>query len=92
LAFTSIFVLLNEQRFAISSLLIMFSLTGLLPSIHGLYFTAVLISIGFHYFETMNQSLTLQWISKAETPAFLGQAIAVKGAAAVLAYSMLWML
>ncbi|GDY27977.1 MULTISPECIES: MFS transporter [unclassified Agarivorans] len=97
LAFTAIFVLLvlKEQTFALISLLVLaigITLTGFFPSVYGLYFTTVLMSVGFHYFETVNQSLTLQWIPKAETPAFMGKALAVKGAAAVLAYSLLWVL
>ncbi|MGY5453073.1 MFS transporter [Agarivorans sp. MS3-6] len=97
LAFTAIFVLLilKEQTFALLSLLVLaigITLTGFFPSVYGLYFTTVLMSIGFHYFETVNQSLTLQWIPKDETPAFMGKALAVKGAAAVLAYSLLWSL
>ncbi|GAB1620998.1 MFS transporter [Agarivorans albus] len=97
LAFTAIFVLLvlKEQTFALLSLLVLaigITLTGFFPSVYGLYFTTVLMSVGFHYFETVNQSLTLQWIPKDETPAFMGKALAVKGAAAVLAYSSLWAL
>ncbi|WP_432452535.1 MULTISPECIES: MFS transporter [unclassified Agarivorans] len=97
LSFTAIFVLLllKEQTFALLSLLILaigISLTGFFPSVYGLYFTTVLMSVGFHYFETVNQSLTLQWVPKSETPEFMGKAIAVRGAAAVLAYSLLWSL
>jgi len=97
LAFTAIYVLmiLKEQTFALISLLVLaigITLTGFFPSVYGLYFTTVLMSVGFHYFETVNQSLTLQWIPKADTPAFMGKALAVKGAAAVLAYSLLWIL
>ena len=35
------------------------------------------MSTGFHYFETIRQSLALQWVDKAQAPIFLGQMIAV---------------
>jgi hypothetical protein len=40
------------------------AITGWFPFEIGLYCTTVLMSIGFHYFETVNQSLTLQWLDK----------------------------
>jgi hypothetical protein len=97
LAFTAVFMLLiiREQRFALASLLVMsigVALTPFFPTAYGLYATTVLMSIGFHYFETINKSLTLQWIDKSETPHFLGRAMAVKAAGALLAYSSIWML
>ena len=68
LAFTAVFILLvlKEQTFALISLCLLsvgVALTGLFPSVYGLYATTVLMSIGFHYFETLNQSLSLQWFS-----------------------------
>jgi hypothetical protein len=97
LAFTAVFILLviREQRFALASLLVMsvgVALTPFFPTIYGLYTTTVLMSLGFHYFETINKSLTLQWIDKAETPHFMGRALAVKAAGALLAYSSIWIL
>lgn len=97
LAFTAVFMLLiiREQRFALASLLVMsigVALTPFFPTAYGLYATTVLMSLGFHYFETINKSLTLQWIDKSETPHFLGRAMAVKAAGALLAYSSIWML
>ena len=69
LAFTVIYVLLfiKQQNFAILSLLLLglgTALTGFFPSIVGLYLTTVLMSIGFHYLETMQTSLSLQWLDK----------------------------
>ena len=90
LAFTAVFVLLfvREQRFALGSLLVMsvgVALTPFFPTTYGLYATTVMMSMGFHYFETINKSLTLQWIAKAEAPHFMGRAMAVKAAGALLA-------
>ena len=58
LAFTTIFVLLilREQTFALVSLALLgigTAITGLFPSVIGLYCTTVLMSIGFHYFQTL---------------------------------------
>lgn len=97
LAFTAIFVLLilKEQTFALLALALLcfgISLTGLFPSVLGLYCTTVMMSIGFHYYETINQSLTLQWIAKKQTAAFMGQALAWKSAAALSAYASIWIL
>ncbi len=97
LAFSAVFVLLivREQRFALASLLVMsigVALTPYFPTTYGLYATTVVMSLGFHYFETINKSLTLQWIAKGETPHFMGRAMAVKAAGALLAYSSIWLL
>ncbi|GLP95646.1 MFS transporter [Paraferrimonas sedimenticola] len=97
LAFTAVFVLLvlKEQSFAFLALgltCIGVAVTGFFPSVIGLYLTTVLMSIGFHYFETVNQSLTLQWVDKKQTATFLGEALAWKAAAALSAYASIWLL
>jgi len=97
LAFTAVFVLLviREQRFAIAALLVMslgVAITPFFPTVYGLYSTTVLMSLGFHYFETINKSLTLQWINKTETAHFMGRALAVKAAGSLLAYGGIWVL
>jgi hypothetical protein len=97
LAFTAIFVLLllREQTFALLSLLVMsvaVAATGYFPSVAGLYATTVIMSMGFHYFETINQSLTLQFLPHSETAHFMGRALAVKSVASLLAYGSIWLL
>jgi len=97
LAFTAVFVLLvlKEQTFALVSLAVMcvgVALTGWLPFELGLYCTTVLMSIGFHYFETINQSLTLQWLDKDKSAHFMGQQLAVKSFSSLLAYGAIWLL
>ncbi|WP_153914196.1 MFS transporter [Shewanella sp. TC10] len=97
LAFTAIFVLLliREQTFALISLAVLsigIAITGFFPSVLGLYLTTVLMSIGFHYFETINQSLTLQWVDKKSTASFLGKALAWRSAAALLGYGSIWLI
>ncbi|WP_462153396.1 MFS transporter [Pseudoalteromonas piscicida] len=96
LAFTAVFVLLvlKEQTFALISLCLLslgVAITGLLPTIYGLYATTVLMSIGFHYFETLNQSLSLQWLNKDEAPAKLGILLSIKSIASLITYAVIWL-
>ncbi len=97
LAFSIIYVLLfiREQRMAYLSLFILglgTLLTGFFPSAVGFYITTVIMSIGFHYLETIQNSLFLQWLDKKDAPAFLGKMIAAKSAAAIFAFSLVWIL
>ncbi|NRD72518.1 MFS transporter [Shewanella sp. VB17] len=96
LAFSAIFILilLREQSFALLSLAVLcvgVAITGFYPDVLGLYLTTVLMSVGFHYFETINQSLTLQWVTKNETASFLGKALAWRSAAALFGYASIWL-
>lgn len=59
------------------------------PSFTGLLLTTLVSSFGFHYFETVNQSLQLQWIEKGRTPQVLGILVAVGSAASLVAYGLL---
>lgn len=91
LAFSIVFVLLfiSQQRLAYVSLLLLglaTALTGYFPSAVGLYATTVLMSIGFHYMETLNQSLTLQWIDKTKSAIFLGKISATKSFIGLLSF------
>jgi len=97
LAFTTIFVLLviKEQVFAVFALALLglgVCLTGFFPTVFGLYFTTVLMSIGFHYFEAVKQSLSLQWLSKEEAPQILGRLIAIGSLTSLIIYTCLWFL
>ena len=47
--------------------------TGLFPSFYGLVATAMLMSFGFHYYESTVQSLTMQYFNKVETPPVMGK-------------------
>jgi len=69
LAFAVVFLLLlvKEQKLAYMSLIVLglgTMLTGWFPSAMGLYIITVLMSFGFHYYETMQTSLSLQWLEK----------------------------
>lgn len=78
LAFSIVYVLwiFRQQTAAFLSLILLgvgTISTGLFTSTLGLYITALIMSIGFHYMETLHSSLCLQWIDKARAPAFLGR-------------------
>ncbi|MGF1688628.1 MFS transporter [Photobacterium japonica] len=97
LAFTAVFVLLfvREQRFIIVSLAMLtlgVAMTGFFPSVTGLLATTMIMSIGFHYFETLKQSLSLQWLNKDEAPEVLGKLISVGAFASLCTYGALWVM
>ncbi|MUK26659.1 MFS transporter [Aliivibrio fischeri] len=97
LAFTAVFVLLfiREQKFMILSLVMLavgVAITGFFPSLYGLLCTTLLMSVGFHYFETLKQSLSLQWLTKEEAPEMLGKLISIGALASLCTYGVLWVL
>jgi len=97
IAFGVIFLLLimREQTVAFLALLALgigTAITGYLPSIMGLYFTTVLMSLGYHYAETINQSLTLQLISKERLPVFMGKQLAVGSFTGLFVFAALYCL
>ncbi len=65
------------------------ALTAQFPSLGGILTLTMLSSIGFHYYETVNQSLQLQWIEKSKAPQMLGWITAVGSGASLLAYGLL---
>lgn len=79
-------ILFNEQKLALWTLGLLgvgTLMTGYFPSVLGLYITTVIASIGFHYYETCNQSLAMQWLNKKEAPAMLGRIYGVASMAQV---------
>ncbi len=77
LALLVVYVLLfiREHRLGAFSVLILglgVALTGFFPSFYGIIFTTLMMSFGFHYFETVNQSLTLQYFPREEAPIVFG--------------------
>ena len=96
LAFTVVWVLLivRQQNLAIISLVLLglgTAATGVFSSVMGLYITTVLMSIGFHYLETMQTSLSLQWLAKDEAPRVLGKIIGVRSMATLLVLGGLYL-
>lgn len=94
LAFLAVYLLLvmREQTLALGSLALLgigVALTGYFPSAYGLYATTFIMSIGFHYYDTMAQSLSLQWLPKADAPHQMGRILAVSAFAQLLAFGLI---
>ncbi len=86
--------LFNEQRLALVTLALLGAgtlLTGYFPSVVGLYATTVIASIGFHYYETCNQSLAMQWLDKKTAPQMLGKIYGFAAQAQVLTLALIFL-
>lgn len=100
LAFTAIilFWFMREQMLAYLSLVTLglgVALTGFFPSLGGLLLTTTIMSLGFHYYETAQQSLQLQLLPKSEAPRLLGRIAGASAAAQLLAFgsiALIWRL
>ncbi len=97
LAFTLVYVLLviTEHRLALLSLVLLgigTGISGLFPTPWGLYLTTILMSVGFHYFETLRQSLALQWVDKKHAPLVMGRMASVAAITGVSTYGVIWLL
>lgn len=95
LSFTAIYLLLliREQTLAYISLALLgigVAVTGYFPTAMGFYMTTLIMSIGFHYYETMAQSLSLQWLPKATAAASMGKIISVGAFAQLVAYGLIF--
>ena len=91
LAVCVIFILfyISEQRLAYISLALLavaVAVTALFPSFQGLILTTLISSIGFHYYETVNQSLQLQWLKKETAPSSIGWIVAAGSGSAFFVY------
>jgi len=109
LALLAIFVMLlvKEHRLSALSTLVLgvgLAATGLFPSFIGLLITTLIMSFGFHYYETTNQSLTLQYFDENTSPWVFGKLRSMAAAsnigigvfiylmAALLNYSQIYLL
>jgi len=71
-----IILIIREHRLSALSVLLLgagVTATGLFPSFSGLVLTTLVMSFGFHYFETTNQSLTLQYFDTQTSPWVFGK-------------------
>ena len=96
LSFAVVFLILiwREQTLAFLALLVLgigTAITGFFPSVVGLYLTTVLMSLGFHYYETIQSSVSLQWIDKKRTPEVLGRMIAAGSFASIVTFALIWL-
>ncbi|SNT34332.1 MFS transporter [Tropicimonas sediminicola] len=85
---------MREQVLGLVSLLLLgvaTALTAWFPTLGGILTITMLSSIGFHYYETVNQSLQLQWLDKERAPKVLGWLMATGSAATLVAYGLIVM-
>ncbi|MCU0539596.1 MAG: MFS transporter, partial [Desulfobacterales bacterium] len=78
LALLAVYVMLviREHRLSALSILILgagLAATGFFPTFAGIALTTLISSFGFHYYETTNMSLTLQYFKKDESPWVFGK-------------------
>ena len=88
----AILLFMREQVLGLVSLVLLgvaTAITAHFPSMGGILTVTMLSSIGFHYYETVNQSLQLQWIDKDKAPQTLGWLIAAGSGATFFAYGAL---
>ena len=96
LSFAAVFFLfaMREQTFALVSLCLLglgTAATGYFPTAMGFYITTFIGSIGYHYYETMHQSLSLQWLPKKTAPAIMGKILSVGSIAQLGAYALIFL-
>ena len=78
LALLAVYFLLVMREHRLSALSILclgvgVGITGLMPTMGGLVVTTLVMSFGFHYYETTNQSLTLQYFDTVTAPVVFGR-------------------
>ncbi len=85
----AIILFVREQVLALVSLMLLgvaTAVTAWFPTMGGILVITLLSSIGFHYYETVNQSLQLQWLDKRVAPQVLGWLLAAGSGATLVAY------
>ena len=101
LALLAVYVIMFIKEYRLSALSILLlglgvAMTGLFPSYFGIVLTTLIMSFGFHYYETTNMSLTLQYFDKATSPWVFGKqrsyAAASSIAVGILIYLLIFLL
>ena len=89
-----LFIIKEHRLSALSILILGFGVgaAGFFPSFYGLIFTSLLMSFGFHYFETTNQSLGLQYFDKNTAPLVFGRLRSFYAASSMTAGVMVFIL
>lgn len=86
---------MREQVLGLISLVLLgvaTALTAQFPQIQGIMTLTLLSSIGFHYYETVNQSLQLQWLPKERAPQIIGWLMAAAAASTFGVYVVILLL
>ena len=79
-------MLVREHRLSAIAIFILgigIAATGQFPTFTGLLLTTLVMSFGFHYYETTNQSLTLQYFNEDTSPLVFGRLRALAAASSI---------
>lgn len=90
-----VIMFMREQVLGLISLVMLggaTALTAQFPQMGGILALTFISSIGFHYYETVNQSLQLQWLPKDRAPQMLGWLLAAGSTATFLVYFVIMVL
>jgi len=68
------------------------SVTGIFTSFGGLLMTTFIMSVGFHFFETTNKSLTVQYFNTTESPVVFARMRGYGALANILVGFVIWAL
>jgi hypothetical protein len=97
LALLAVFVIrfIPEHRLSAVSILVLgvgLAATGFFPSYVGIALTTLASSFGFHYYETTNMSLTLQYFKKHESPWVFGRLTSLAAATSIGIGLLIWVM
>lgn len=90
-----VMLLIKEHRISSLSILILgvgVGITGLFPSYLGLIGTTVVMSLGFHYYQTTFQSLTLQYFDEKTSPLVFGRLRSIGAASNIAVGALIFLL
>jgi hypothetical protein len=88
-------IIVREQLLGLVSLILLGAATAITawyPQLTGIMILTFISSVGFHYYETVNQSLQLQWLPKDKAPQILGWLMACGSAATFVVYFVIMIL
>ena len=90
-----LFFIFKEHRLSAWSVILLgtgISVTGIFTSFGGLLMTTFIMSVGFHFFETTNKSLTVQYFNTAESPVVFARMRGYGALANILVGFVIWAL
>jgi len=95
LTFLVIYLLffVREHRLSALTVIVMgvgVGATGYFTSLNGLLMTTFIMSVGFHYFETTNKSLTVQYFNREESPVVFARLRGYGALANIGVGSLIW--
>lgn len=88
----AIILFVREQVLGMVSLALLgvaTAFTAWFPNLGGILMLTFLSSVGFHYYETVNQSVQLQWLSKEKAPQTLGWLLAAGSASTLVVFVLI---